>query len=69
MAREERGLPGRGVTGSWSYTGADGRQVVYLQYLEISINIYNIYDQVEMKFVADKFGYRPDSSNLHIAHR
>ena len=27
MTREERGQPaGQGVTGSWSYTGADGRQ-------------------------------------------
>ena len=27
VAREERGQPrGQGVTGSWSYTGADGKQ-------------------------------------------
>jgi len=51
MTREEKGQPdGQGVTGSWSYTGQDGRQY-------------------QMNFVADQFGYRPDSSNLHIAHR
>ena len=26
VARQERGQPGGGVTGSWSYVGADGKQ-------------------------------------------
>ena len=30
---------------------------------------YNLLLPFQMKFVADQFGFRPDSSQLHIAHR
>ena len=36
VARQERGQPGGGVTGSWSYVGADGKQYQVLQTIMIT---------------------------------